>query len=98
MHQIIDEYSPSTVSDCLELIVDIGCDYDGYHTAENLKSLIDEIVHYAWQARILLRQGESFSRKACDFCKHNGTGMCDNCARCCRAEDLFEVKEWLSSH
>lgn len=93
MHQIIDEYSPSTVDGCLELIVDIGVDYDGYNTAENLKSLIDEIVHYARQARILLRQGENFHQKSCNFCKHNGTYMCDNCARRCRKKDLFEVRE-----
>lgn len=93
MNQIIDEYNPSTVDDCLKLIVDIGFDYDGYHTAENLQSLIDEIIHYARQARILLRQGENFPQEACDFCKHNNTSLCYDCARCCQAEDLFEVKE-----
>lgn len=93
MHQIIDEYSPLTVDECMELIVAIGFDYDGYRTAENLKSLIDEIVHYARQARILLRQGDNFPQKACNFCKYDGTGMCDNCARRCLKEDLFEVKE-----
>ena len=93
MNQTIDEYNPSTVDECMELIVAIDFDYDGYRTAENLKSLIDEIVHYARQARILLRQGENFPQEACDFCKHNGTGMCDDCARRCRKEDLFEVKE-----
>lgn len=93
MNQIIDEYNPSTVDECMELIVAIGFDYDGYRTAEDLKSLIDEMVHYARQARILLRQGENFPQKACNFCKYDGTGMCDDCARRHNAEDLFEVKE-----
>lgn len=30
-----------------ELICDLGYDYDGCNTIEGLKSLIDELVHYA---------------------------------------------------
>ena len=29
------------------LLIDIGYDYDGYNKAENLKSLIDELIDYA---------------------------------------------------
>ena len=31
----------------MQLIVDIGFDYDGYNKSEDLKELIDEIVEYA---------------------------------------------------
>ena len=31
----------------LELIIDIGFDYDGCNTVEGLKRLIDELVHLA---------------------------------------------------
>lgn len=31
----------------LEMIIDIGCDYDGYNDAENLKKIIDELVDLA---------------------------------------------------
>lgn len=31
----------------LELIINIGCDYDGYNDVENLKALIDELCKYA---------------------------------------------------
>ena len=35
-----------------ELIIDIGCDYDGYNTIEGLKSVIDELCHYASLGRV----------------------------------------------
>lgn len=31
----------------LKMIVDIGCDYDGYNDVKNLKNIIDEIVDLA---------------------------------------------------
>lgn len=31
----------------LELIINIGSDYDGYNDVENLKALIDELCEYA---------------------------------------------------
>ena len=34
-----------------QLIADIGYDYDGYRKAENLMSLIDELVRYALYSR-----------------------------------------------
>ncbi len=36
--------------EALGFIVDIGYDYDGYHSAEDLKSLIDEMVEVAQNA------------------------------------------------
>jgi predicted RNase H-like nuclease (RuvC/YqgF family) len=35
-----------------ELIIDIGCDYDGYNKAKSLKSLIDELVKLASLGRV----------------------------------------------
>jgi hypothetical protein len=31
----------------LEMIRDIGYDYDGYHTVDDLKALVDELVQFA---------------------------------------------------
>lgn len=39
----------STVKECLELICDIGYDYDGCNSVESLKELIDELVDLASQ-------------------------------------------------
>lgn len=33
-----------------QLIWDIGCDYDGYNDADNLKKIIDELVNYSNKA------------------------------------------------
>ena len=38
---------PKTVKECLELICDIGYDYDGCNSVESLKELIDELVYLA---------------------------------------------------
>lgn len=38
---------PSNVEECLQMIIDIGFDYDGFNDSKNLKSLIDELVGYA---------------------------------------------------
>ena len=42
--QIMEKY--------FELIIDIGCDYDGFNTTESLKSLIDELCRYASLGRV----------------------------------------------
>ena len=38
----------------------IGCDYDGCHSAEDLKELIDELVNMAQKARQCLYDGKIF--------------------------------------
>ena len=50
----IDKYTLKCVFDQLELICDIAVDYDGFHTVESLKELIDEMAGYAGEARKLL--------------------------------------------
>lgn len=41
------EYKPESVAECLEMISDVGFGYDGYNDVDGLKSLIDEMRHYA---------------------------------------------------
>ena len=36
----------------LELICDLGYDYDGCNTIESLKGLVDELVHFASLGRV----------------------------------------------
>lgn len=36
----------------LELICDLGYDYDGCNTIESLKELVDELVHFASLGRV----------------------------------------------
>lgn len=61
-----DEVSGTRIaeSDCVdEWLFDIwaiGVDYDGYHTAEDLKKLIDELVEMANKARECLWDGKLF--------------------------------------
>jgi len=38
----------------LQLLLDIGFDYDGFNTVESLKGLIDELCTYAYQAQSAL--------------------------------------------
>lgn len=46
---------PETVKDYLNLIIDIGYDYDGNRTVEGLKGLIGELVEYAGEALKLIK-------------------------------------------
>lgn len=52
--------NPSCVDECLFDIWAIGCDYDGCHSAEDLKKLVDTLVDLAQQARAFLHDGKLF--------------------------------------
>lgn len=52
---------PDCADEYLELICEIAIDYDGYSTAKNLKSLIDEMAEYASKARKCLREHKIFT-------------------------------------
>lgn len=52
-----------SVSDCLGKIWIVGHDYDGYETVEGLKSLIDELVGWANDARKFLDEGKYYSKE-----------------------------------
>lgn len=52
---------PDCADEYLELICEIAIDYDGYSTAKNLKSLIDEMAEYAQKARKCLREHKIFT-------------------------------------
>lgn len=54
---------PNCVDEWLQFIWDIGCDYDGYSDAKNLKQLIDELVDASIQARECLHKGELFAKE-----------------------------------
>ena len=42
----------------IQLLIDIGFDYDGYRQADSLMTLIDELVSYAKESREILRSKE----------------------------------------
>ena len=52
---------PDCVDEWLDLIWAIGFDYDGYHKAEDLKELIDELVDMSKKARKCLYEGKLFT-------------------------------------
>ena len=51
---------PDSADELLWHIWAIGVDYDGCHSAEDLKSLIDELVDMALKARECLYDGKIF--------------------------------------
>ena len=59
-------YRPNCTDEWLELIHDIGYDYDGCNTVEGLKMLVDEIVDYANKARKCLHEGKYFNKTDTD--------------------------------
>lgn len=42
----------------LQMLIDIGLDYDGFNQIDSLKTLIDEIVIYAKETRNILKEVE----------------------------------------
>lgn len=44
--------------DKLQLLIDIGFDYDGFNQVESLKTLIDELVEYAKESIVILKEVE----------------------------------------
>ena len=45
--------------DKIQLLIDIGLDYDGYNDIESLKLIIDELVSYARDSRAILKGDEN---------------------------------------
>ena len=54
-------WKPDCTEEWLQLIWDIGVDYDGYETSKELKSLIDELVGYSSEAMKCLKEGKLYS-------------------------------------
>lgn len=50
--------SPNNVEEILEVIIDIGFDYDGCYNSDSLKGLVDELVDYARDGAMLLKRGK----------------------------------------
>ena len=42
--------------DKLQLLIDIGFDYDGFNQVDSLKTLIDELVGYAVESKNILKE------------------------------------------
>jgi hypothetical protein len=51
---------PDCVDEWLELIWDIGVDYDGGNSVKHLKDLVDELVEMSKEARKCLRENKLF--------------------------------------
>lgn len=49
--KVIDE-----AIDKIQLLIDIGFDYDGFNQVDSLKTLIDELVRYARESRNILQK------------------------------------------
>lgn len=45
--------------DKIQLLIDIGFDYDGYNDVESLKMIIDELISYARDIRAILKGDEN---------------------------------------
>ena len=54
---------PDCADEWMDQIWLVGCDYDGCHTADELKGLIDELISYSLRARECLRDGKLFPNK-----------------------------------
>ena len=54
---------PDCVDEWLELIWEVGVDYDGCHSVESLKGLVDELLDMAGKARHCLENGKLFTDK-----------------------------------
>ena len=54
---------PNCADEWLELLYDIGLDYDGCGTVESLKDLVDELMKMSTNARTCLYEGKIFADK-----------------------------------
>jgi hypothetical protein len=54
---------PNCVDEWLELIWQVGVDYDGCNSVESLKELIDELIEMSQNARYCLEDGKLFEDK-----------------------------------
>ncbi len=51
---------PNCADEWMELIWQVGVDYDGYNTTDGLRSLVDELVAMSQKARDCLREGKIY--------------------------------------
>lgn len=54
---------PNSADEWLELLWQIGFDYDGCNTVESLQGLVDELIEISTKARVCLDNGELFENK-----------------------------------
>ena len=51
---------PNCADEWLEMIWQVGVDYDGCHSVESLKGLVDELIEMSQKARCCLEEGKLF--------------------------------------
>ncbi len=54
---------PDCADEWLELIWQVGVDYDGCHSVESLKGLVDELIDMSQKAQYCLEDGKLFTDK-----------------------------------
>lgn len=54
---------PDSADEWLELLWQIGIDYDGCNTVDSLKGLVDELIEISTKARKCLHDGNLFKNK-----------------------------------
>jgi hypothetical protein len=54
---------PDSADEWLELLWQIGVDYDGCNTVESLKGLVDELIDISTKARECLHNGNLFENR-----------------------------------
>ena len=54
---------PNCVDEWLEMIWQVGVDYDGCNSIESLKGLVDELIEMSQKARYCLEDGKLFVDK-----------------------------------
>lgn len=54
---------PNCVEEWLEMIWQVGVDYDGCNSIESLKGLVDELIEMSQKARYCLEDGKLFVDK-----------------------------------
>lgn len=54
---------PDSADEWLELLWQVGIDYDGCNTVDSLKGLVDELIEMSTKARVCLDNGCLFENK-----------------------------------
>ena len=54
---------PNCADEWLELIWEVGLDYDGCRTVKSLMGLVDELIEYSKNARECIYEGKSLKTK-----------------------------------
>ena len=90
---------PNCADEWLEFIWQVGYDYDGYHSAEDLKSLIDELIEMSQKARYCLNKGILFPKdipNPCIGCNRGWGYISTDGGETCQ-ETCKDLREYLDN-